>query len=87
MVSQVKNWNAPHQADLFKVRYSTSPSKGAPPLNTSLSQTIEDAYQYKNSPRFENHYALYPKDKKNSQLIQENTWYVVDATETKLIAC
>jgi len=35
------------------------PVKNAPPLTPSLSQTIEDAYRYENSPRFEkNHFAL-----------------------------
>jgi len=68
------------------------PVKGAPPLNTfPLSQTIEDAYRYKNSPRFEKPILRFVPSKvnKNSQLAQGNApnWYVVDATETgELIA-
>lgn len=68
------------------------PVKGTPPLNTfSLSQTIKDAYQYKNSPRFEKTILRFvpSKIKKNTQLAQGNApnWYVVDATETgELIA-
>jgi hypothetical protein len=68
------------------------PVKGAPPLNTlPLSQTIEDAYRYKNSPQFEKTILRFVPSKvnKNSQLAQGNApnWYVVDATETgELIA-
>lgn len=68
------------------------PAKGTPPLNTlPLSQTIEDAYRYQNSPRFEKNILRFVPSKvsKNSQLAQGNApnWYVVDATETgELIA-
>lgn len=63
------------------------PAKNAPPLNTEpLSQTIEDAYWYENSPQFEKTILRFLPSKvsKNSQLTQGNapTWYVVDATET-----
>lgn len=62
-------------------------AKGASPLNTlPLSQTIEDAYQYKDSPQFEKTIRRFvpSKQKKHSQLAQGNApdWYVVDATET-----
>ncbi|MEA5620141.1 FAD-dependent oxidoreductase [Cronbergia sp. UHCC 0137] len=51
------------------------PAKNAPPLNTfPLSQTIEDAYQYENSAKF------------NKTIIRfipkKSQWYVVDASET-----
>ncbi len=63
------------------------PALNAPPLNTEpLSQTIEDAYRYENSPRFEKTILRFLPSKvsKSSQLTQGNapTWYVVDATET-----
>ncbi|MBD2499470.1 FAD-dependent oxidoreductase [Anabaena azotica] len=56
------------------------PAKGAPPLNTlPLSQTIEEAYSYSNSPRL---------TKTIIRLVPHQTqgnapkWYVVDASET-----
>lgn len=62
------------------------PAAGAPPLNTyPLSQTIEDSYQYENSPRFEKSIVRFVPQKP----AQGNApnWYVVDATETgELIA-
>lgn len=56
------------------------PVKGAPPLNTyPLSQTIEDAYSYQNSPRFsKNVIRFVPKSIKNNTA----KWYVVDTSET-----
>ncbi len=62
-------------------------AKGAPPLNTEpLSQVIDDAYQYKNSPRFEKTILRFVPSRlsNNTDLPQSNTptWYVVDATET-----
>lgn len=56
------------------------PVKGAPPLNTSpLSQTIEDAYRYENSSRFnKNIIRFVPKPVKN----KTSNWYVVDTSET-----
>jgi hypothetical protein len=71
------------------------PVKGAPPLNTfPLSQTIEDAYQYKNSPRFEKTILRFVPLRRQEargkrQEVKGNApnWYVVDATETgELIA-
>ncbi|MEW6497945.1 MAG: FAD-dependent oxidoreductase, partial [Cyanobacteriota bacterium] len=57
------------------------PAPGAPPLNTEpLSQTIEDWYQYQNSPRFEKTIVRFVP-KKQQQGSPPN-WYVVDATET-----
>lgn len=57
------------------------PAAGAPPLNTyPLSQTIEDSYQYENSPRFEKNIVRFVPQKP----LQGNApnWYVIDATET-----
>ncbi|MEG4216612.1 FAD-dependent oxidoreductase [Microcoleus sp. Pol14C6] len=56
-----------------------------PPLNTeTLSQTIEDAYRYENSPRFNKTIIRFipkPPNPSNSQP-KGADWYVVDATET-----
>ena len=62
-------------------------AKGSPPLNTEpLSQIIEDAYQYNNSPRFEKTILRFvpSKPSNNTDVARSNTplWYVVDATET-----
>jgi hypothetical protein len=64
------------------------PIKGAPPLNTfPLSQTIEDAYQYKNSPRFEKTILRFVPLRRQEARGNAPNWYVVDATETgELIA-
>lgn len=64
------------------------PVKGAPPLNTfPLSQTIEDAYQYKNSPRFEKTILRFVPSRRQEVKGNAPNWYVVDATETgELIA-
>lgn len=62
------------------------PAKGSPPLNTEpLSQTIEDAYRYENSPRFEKTILRFvPSNSSNNTQAAQGTptWYVVDATET-----
>jgi hypothetical protein len=57
------------------------PTKGAPPLNTfPLSQTIEDAYSYNNSSRFDKSIIRFvPKRALKGPGL---TWYVIDATET-----
>lgn len=57
------------------------PVKGTPPLNTyPLSQTIEDAYRYENSDRFEKTIIKFvPKPPKKPQPAD---WYVIEATET-----
>ncbi|MBD2666853.1 FAD dependent oxidoreductase [Richelia sinica FACHB-800] len=56
------------------------PVKNTPPLNTfPLSQTIEDAYRYENSPRFTKSIIRFVA--KQSQRNAPN-WYVVDASET-----
>ena len=61
------------------------PAKNAPPLNTfPLSQTIEDWYQYQNSPNFDKQIIRFipaPKQPKKPNLSSPD-WYVVDATET-----
>ncbi len=56
------------------------PAPGAPPLNTSpLSQTIEDTYNYQNSPQFtKTIISFIPKQTQETS----PKWYVVDASET-----
>ncbi|BAY81170.1 hypothetical protein NIES267_06450 [Calothrix parasitica NIES-267] len=58
-----------------------TPSNGAPPINTfTLSETIEDAYTYENSSRFNKSIIRFvPKQSKTSNA---PNWYVVDASET-----
>ena len=59
------------------------PAKGAPPLNTyPLSQTIEDAYRYANSPRFEKTILRFVPLQRQHLASNAPKWYVVDATET-----
>ena len=62
------------------------PTPNTPPLNTySLSQTIEDAYRYENSSRFEKSIVRFVPQRQ--QPGNAPNWYVVDATETgELIA-
>jgi hypothetical protein len=57
------------------------PAQGAPPLNTDpLSQTIKDAYQYGNSPRFEKSIIHFvPEETKQKR---PANWYVIESTET-----
>ncbi|MBD1828678.1 FAD-dependent oxidoreductase [Microcoleus vaginatus GB1-A2] len=61
------------------------PAANTPPLNTeTLSQTIEDAYRYENSPRFNKTIIQFipkPRNQSNSKP-RPADWYVVDATET-----
>ncbi|MEG5041757.1 MULTISPECIES: FAD-dependent oxidoreductase [unclassified Microcoleus] len=61
------------------------PAANTPPVNTeTLSQTIEDAYRYENSPRFNKTIIQFipkPPNQSNSKP-QPADWYVVDATET-----
>lgn len=57
------------------------PADGQPPLNTYLfSQTIEDAYRYENSPRFEKTIIRFTPRKHDKQ--EPADWYVIEATET-----
>ncbi len=57
------------------------PAKVAPPLNTEpLSQTLEDAYRYENSPRFEKTIIRFVPQKHEQK--QPADWYVIEATET-----
>ncbi|MEP6519776.1 FAD-dependent oxidoreductase [Microcoleus vaginatus] len=61
------------------------PAANTPPLNTeTLSQTIEDAYRYENSPRFNKTIIRFiPKPPNQSSSQPKGAdWYVVDATET-----
>ncbi len=57
------------------------PAASAPPINTeTLSQTIEDAYNYQNSSRFTKTIINFAaKQNKNNNSPQ---WYVVDTSET-----
>ncbi len=61
------------------------PAANTPPINTeTLSQTIEDAYRYENSARFNKTIIQFipkPPNQSNSQP-RPADWYVVDATET-----
>ena len=56
------------------------PAKNQPPLNTNpLSQTIEDAYSYKNSSRLSKTIIQFlPKQSQNNP----GKWYIIDASET-----
>lgn len=57
------------------------PAPNAPPLNSEpLSQTIEDAYTYADSPRFKKSIIRFVPQKKNDPSLVN--WYVVEATET-----
>ncbi|MEG4814768.1 FAD-dependent oxidoreductase [Microcoleus sp. K5-D4] len=72
------------------------PAANTPPLNTeTLSQTIEDAYRYENSPRFNKTIIRFiskasqnpPNKKRGGDSTSSGArggadWYVVDATET-----
>ncbi|NET05461.1 MAG: FAD-dependent oxidoreductase [Merismopedia sp. SIO2A8] len=58
------------------------PVEGTSPLNTyTLSQTIEDWYQYEDSPRFEKTILRFIPQPNSPQGNLPN-WYVIDATET-----
>jgi len=63
-----------------------SPQPGTPPLNSEpLSQTIEDAYRYADSPSFKKEIIRFVPAPQASQGGAD--WYVVEATETgELIA-
>ena len=61
------------------------PAPNAPALNTKpLSQTIEDAYRYENSPQFQKKIIRFVplKPTKAAQQPKPADWYVIDATET-----
>jgi len=61
------------------------PASGTPPLNSQpLSQIIEDAYRYENSPRLAKQIIRFvPQPSKQKRPAD---WYVVEATETGEIA-
>ncbi len=63
-----------------------SPAPGTPPLNTeTLSQMIEDAYSYENSPRLQKTILKFVPPASQKERIAP--WYVIEATETgELIA-
>jgi FAD dependent oxidoreductase len=61
------------------------PQPGTPPINTqTLSQTIEDAYSYQDSPKFQKQKIIFipPYRTAKQQASTPTNWYVVDATET-----
>lgn len=56
------------------------PTKNSPPLNTfTLSQTIEDAYNYQNSSRLNKTIIRFQPQQSQKN---NNQWYVIDASET-----
>ncbi|MCY7366911.1 MAG: FAD-dependent oxidoreductase [Chamaesiphon sp.] len=62
-----------------------TPQPGTVPINTeTLSQTIEDAYSYRDSPRFQKQKIIFipPYRTPKQQASTPANWYVVDATET-----
>jgi FAD dependent oxidoreductase len=62
-----------------------APQPGTAPVNTeTLSQTIEDAYSYRDSPKFQKQKIIFipPYQTPTQQASRPTKWYVVDATET-----
>lgn len=64
------------------IQHSAAP--GTPPLNTEpLSQIIEDAYRYENSPRLTKQIIHFkPIQNPKSKIQNPAPWYVIEATET-----
>jgi FAD dependent oxidoreductase len=61
------------------------PQPGTAPINTqTLSQMIEDAYSYQDSPKFQKQKIIFipPYRTPKQQASIPTSWYVVDATET-----
>jgi FAD dependent oxidoreductase len=61
------------------------PQPGRAPVNTEpLSQTIEDAFSYQDSPKFQKQKIIFipPYRTAKQQASTPTNWYVVDATET-----
>jgi hypothetical protein len=61
------------------------PQPGTAPVNTEpLSQTIEDAYSYQDSPKFQKQKIIFipPYRTPQQKASTPTNWYVVDATET-----
>ena len=57
------------------------PAPNAPPLNAeTLSQTIEDAYRYENSPRFDKTIIRFVPQLSDRE--EPEDWYIIEATET-----
>jgi len=79
VIKELETTNGKIIGSAYAIRHK--PVKGAPPLNTfPLSQTIEDAYTYENSSRFNKSIIRFvPKQKENGDA---PNWYVVDASET-----
>ncbi len=61
-----------------------SPAPNTPALNTEpLSQIIEDAYDYENSPRLQKQIIRFvPLKNTRNQQQQQRDWFVIDSTET-----
>ncbi len=66
---------------LSAIAIQHSPAEGQPPLNTyPLSETLEDAYRYENSPRFDKKIIRFTPQKHDQK--EPADWYVIEATET-----
>ncbi|WP_308455522.1 FAD-dependent oxidoreductase [Pseudanabaena sp. BC1403] len=62
-----------------------SPAPNTPPLNTEpLSQIIDDAYRYENSPRLQKQIIRFVPlaNEKTQQQKRPSDWFVIDSTET-----
>lgn len=62
-----------------------TPVPGTPPLNTEpLSQIIEDAYRYENSPRLSKQVVRFVPGQRSTANAQTSPapWYVIEATDT-----
>ncbi|MBE9129391.1 MULTISPECIES: FAD-dependent oxidoreductase [unclassified Coleofasciculus] len=80
------DYNATGNVITSAIAIQHEPAAGAPPLNTfPLSQTIEEWYQYGDSPRFDKTIIRFVP--KNQSQGTAPDWYVIDASETgELIA-
>lgn len=69
------------QQILSAIAIQHRPAKDQPPLNTyPLSATLEDAYRYENSPRFDKTIIRFVPQKDDQQ--RPADWFVIEATET-----
>lgn len=69
------------QQILSAIAIQHRPAKDQPPLNTyPLSATIEDAYRYENSPRFDKTIIRFVPQQDDQE--KPADWYVIEATET-----
>lgn len=67
---------------VIAIQHTAAP--GTPPLNTEpLSQIIEDAYRYENSPRLTKQIIRFVPTQRPGQASRSTApWYVIEATET-----